>query len=151
MFVWRGEDKGAQVKTFLIVARVAFIAAIALAAVTLTFFCLRAGVPTCAGRKWLEGYRGEDFMGLFLGSVWCAMVVGIAPMGWMGSREKIRKHFEDYDIPVLDLGSMQATFAMVSAYSSLLGMLGMSTVITGISVMHYHAVVTKCLAVTALN
>ena len=90
----------------------------------------------------------QDFVGLFLGSVWCGMAVGIAALG---RSERLRKLFEDYDVPVLELGSTQVTFAMVVAYSSVLGMLSMSAVLTGVSVMHYYAVVTECLAVTALN
>ena len=69
----------------------------------------------------------------------------------MGRSERLRKLFEDYDIPVVELASLQVTFAMVVVYSSVLGMLAMSALVTGISVMHYHAVVTDCLAVTALN
>jgi len=62
MFVRRGEES-ARVKTFVVVARVAFIAAIALAGITSTLSDLTAAVaPKCAGREWLEGYGMRDFV-----------------------------------------------------------------------------------------
>jgi hypothetical protein len=52
MFVRRGEDKVPGVKTFVVVARVAFIAAIALAGITSALSYLTAAVaPKCAGSR----------------------------------------------------------------------------------------------------
>src|SRR5215471_15776506 len=140
MFVRRSEDKVRGVKTFVVVARVAFIAAIALAAITVTLSYLTATVaPKCAGREWLEGYGMRDFVGLSLVCAWVVAAVGIAALG---RSKRLRKPFEDYDVPVLQLASMQVTFGM----SSLITMLSMLARVTGISVIHYHAVVTHCLA-----
>jgi len=63
-----GESKiRCRVKTFVVMARVAFIAAIALAGITATLSYLTAAVaPRCAGREWLEGYGMGDFVGLSL-------------------------------------------------------------------------------------
>jgi len=144
MFVRRSEDKVPGVKTFVVVARVAFIAAIALAGITSTRSYLTATVaPECTGREWLEGYGMRDFVGLSLVCAWVVVAVGIAALG---RSKRLRKLFEDYDVPVLELASMQVTFGMAVAYSSLITMLSILALVTGISVIRYHAVVTHCVA-----
>jgi hypothetical protein len=90
----------------------------------------------------------RDFVGLSLVCVWVVVPVGIAALG---RSERLRKLFEDYDVPVLELASMQVTLGMAVAYSSLIAMFSVLALVTGISVIRYHVVVTHCLAATALN
>ena len=87
----------------------------------------------------------RDFVGLSLVCAWVVVAVGIAALG---RSKRLRKLFEDYDVPVLELASTQVTFAMAVAYSSLIAMLSILALVTGISVIRYHAVVTHCLAAT---
>jgi len=87
------------VKTFVVVARVAFIAALALAGITSTLSYLTAAVaPRCAGREWLEGYGMRDFVGLSLVCAWVVAALGIAALG---RSKRLRQLFEDYTVPVL--------------------------------------------------
>jgi len=99
MFVRRSEDKVRGVKTFVVVARVAFIAAIVLAGITSTLSYLTAAVaPKCTGREWLEGYGMRDFVGLSLVCAWVVAALGIAALG---RSKRLRQLFEDYTVPVL--------------------------------------------------
>ena len=136
-------------RTFVGVARVGFVAAIALAAITMTLsYLTAAAAPKCTGREWLEGYGMRDFVGLSLVCVWVVVPFGIAALG---RSPRLRKLFEDYDVPVFELASTQVTFGMVVAYSSLIGMFSVLALVTGIAVIRYHAVITHCVAATALN
>ena len=131
-------------KTFLVVARVAFVVAIALAAVTIVFWWLTvvsAGQPKCVGHEWPDGYRPRDFVALLLLDAFIIALVGALALG---KSERIRTALEVYDFPVFEFASRQVTYVMLSTCSALLVALGMIGTVMGMSISHYQTIAIEC-------
>ncbi|UGY05245.1 hypothetical protein [Bradyrhizobium quebecense] len=145
------DDPNEQMRTFVFAARASLVAAIGLACITWAtsyLAAVSASVPKCAAEDWLVGYRNgiPEFLGLpFFGAV---IVVVVCLMA-LGRSQRLQDLFEVYDIVVLP--SMQITLGMLTAYSSLFGMLGSLALATSVSFTRYKAIATYCLATAAIN
>jgi len=134
-------------KSIVVVARVVFVVAIALAGITLVFCYLAvvsAGEPKCAGHEWGEGYRTGNFLRLSLATIWVVAIVGV--MAVRSSKPPRSLSYNVfYNMPVFEFASTQVTLGMVLAYSILLSLLGMLAIGMGMSITHYQAILTVCL------
>jgi hypothetical protein len=140
-------------KTFVTITRAVLALAIVLAGM-ISVFSYLAGVsaqePKCAGRAWVEGYHNGimEFLGLPLGSAFIVAMVGMLAFG---RSERLRRELELYDLPVLEFASMQVTLGESAVYGTLLVLLVMLGIMTGVSATRYDVIVNYCLAATAFN
>lgn len=134
---------------FLTITRIAFIVAIGLTAVTLVL-CGLAMIgkwePRCAERQWGQGYRTRDFLAWPLGSV--VITTGIGRALWAGMRERLRQHFETYNMEVYRFASMRITFAELTSYGGLCAMILGLGLILGISITHCYEILVDCFGLT---
>jgi len=132
-------------KAFITVARVVFVAAIVLIGVTSIFCYLAvtiAAEPTCAGHEWPMGYRPDDLAVLPLIATILATLAG----GMCLERAlKKGRLFKVYATPIFEFASIEVTFDMVVAYSTLLSLLSMSVITVSIAITHYQVIAhTMC-------
>lgn len=145
------DDQDAQIRTFVAVARAAFVVAIVLSGViwaTSYLTAVSASEAKCASQEWLQGYRNGilKFLSFPFFSVVVVVLVGAMALG---TSKRLRGLFKVYNMVVWV--SMQITLGAVVAYSSLFGMLAGLGLVTSISVMRYKAIGIYCLAAADLN
>lgn len=126
-------------KTYLVRARLAFVAALVMVcAIWVSSFLAVVSVYGlhCTGQEMLEGYRTQDFVALpLVGAFIAVLISGLA----FGVREKLGTFPE--------IGNLPVPFEFV-AYRVLLTTLLILAILTGVAVTHYLDIPKDCQLVT---
>jgi heme/copper-type cytochrome/quinol oxidase subunit 1 len=142
----RGRELSAELKRFLAVAKVAFIASSAVAGINLVvclFAVFSLWAPKCAGRVWDEDSGAVGIMALAFVVIFLTGMIGLMAKRYPLLEREFEKH--NFGAAYGFLPMVQLTFAEVVFYNTLFVALVMLAIILGTSVSVCWAVLADCL------